>query len=986
MRYVDTKPNDDALRKCIQEGPYKLSTVTIPGQPATDDSPAVEEQTVLDTLLNMSSENKAHYDAEKEAIHLILTGIGDEIYSAVDACKTAHEMWIAIERLQQGESLNKQDVKTSLFWEFGRFTSRDEETIESYYSKFYKMMNEMMRNQLEVATTQVNLFDILKQYHKEVDEIRAKKIARNTNSLALVAVTQQYPDTYYQAPKSHKLYPPISKQSSSTRSHVSTRHKGKKIAKPITPPSELASEEDSDPEQAHRDKEMQKNLALIARYKNDNQTGQFENQRTVTVAGARETIGSQLDGMDEEFDEQELEAHYMYMAKIQEVPTTNSGPSFDVEPLEEVDSNVIPDSSDMCDNKNQSDQNAEECDDERVVLANLIANFKLDTDENKKIQKQLKKANTSLSHELQKCKSALEECKSSLENSNRTRDTCIIALQTKEIELEKYKTYHNRTLKHYTLERQLKETLGLLAQKEYDIKEEIDELEFDKADFSNIYDLLLQEFVSKDVMCSYLHSLSDFDAYNELKCLYLHKVKECECLTEKFSKQTKNASKEVSKQNGSTVFLKEREQYFEIQDLKAQPQDKNIAISELKKLIEKMKGKGVDTNFEKPSILGKPPSQTIRNQLVVRQPTAYKSERSQIPKHRRLSFAKPYDVNAPGPSRNSSKHVSFKSPKESVGSFDMVHNYYLEEAKNKVQLQKDKALNTKSSVQQSARLPNTTNEPSRNQKHFLKSKDLACPTCKKCIYSTNHDECILKYLSKVNSRASAQKKDAQSHKTTKRYIPVEKKSDSKKHDRQIPIGQMFSPNKSSVVYLKTTPPRSGHTWKPTGRIFTQNIIVILFSIHNDDGNPSRANIKQDLRRVGFITTCSCSNYKDILLASRFKNQESTNSKTKTFANSDIQDLPLRYQVYQGRLLASFQNDAKYKHISQDPRSQDGKDNKDKQRKYLKISEQKTKSKDNDRGSRSNITKREETSLQHDKDQRFKNSMTNQSQQVQESKI
>ncbi|GJY60104.1 reverse transcriptase domain-containing protein [Tanacetum coccineum] len=114
-----------------------------------------------------------------------------------------------------------------------------------------------------------------------------------------------------------------------------------------------------------------------------------------------------------------------------------------------------------------------------------------------------------------------------------------------------------------------------------------------------------------------------------------------------------------------------------------------------------------------------------------------------------------------------------------------------------------------------------TAEPPRNQKSFLKSKDLACPTCKKCIYSANHDECILKYLSKVNSRASAQKKHAQSHKTTKRYIPVEKKSDSKNHGRQIPIGQRFSPNKSSNVYLKTTPPRSGLTWKPTGRIFTQ---------------------------------------------------------------------------------------------------------------------------------------------------------------------
>ncbi|GJV84400.1 hypothetical protein Tco_1524298 [Tanacetum coccineum] len=110
------------------------------------------------------------------------------------------------------------------------------------------------------------LFDVLKQYQKEVNEIRAERIAMNANPLALVAAAQQYPDPYYQAPKPHKSYAPTSKQSSSTRSIASTKHKGKEIAKPITPSFESASEEDSDPEQAQRDKDMQKNLALIAKY------------------------------------------------------------------------------------------------------------------------------------------------------------------------------------------------------------------------------------------------------------------------------------------------------------------------------------------------------------------------------------------------------------------------------------------------------------------------------------------------------------------------------------------------------------------------------------------------------------------------------------------------------------------------------------------------------------------------------------------------
>nr|GFC46709.1 hypothetical protein [Tanacetum cinerariifolium] len=48
------------------------------------------------------------------------------------------------------------------------------------------------------------------------------------------------------------------------------------------------------------------------------------------------------------------------------------------------------------------------------------------------------------------------------------------------------------------------------------LEKEIDELESDKAKFLNMYDVILQECVSKDVMCSYLLSLSDLDALDEL--------------------------------------------------------------------------------------------------------------------------------------------------------------------------------------------------------------------------------------------------------------------------------------------------------------------------------------------------------------------------------------------------------------------------------------------------------------------------------------
>ncbi|GJX58348.1 hypothetical protein Tco_0289738 [Tanacetum coccineum] len=518
LRYIDTKPNGEGVRKSILFGPYVPSTVLVQAIVATEGNPI------------------------------------SEIYSTVDACNTANEMWIAIKRLQQGESFNIQDVKTNLFWEFRKFTSRDGKSMESYYSWFYKLMNELTMNNLQVTTMQ--------QYQKEVNDIRAERIAKSTNPLALLAAAQPYLDNYYQAPKPQRT----NATSSSTRSSLSTRHKGKEIAKPVTPQSESVSNEDSDPEQAQRDKEMQKNLALLAkyfkklykptnnnlrtslnfrnktedtppRYNNDNQSGQFGNQRKMTVAGARETIGSQecrkpkhvkdytyhkeklmmckqaeqgiplqaeqadwLEDTDEEIDEQELEAHYSFMAKIQEVLHEES--SSTDQPLEQVqnhdennvfanerrhseqpesindtyvlekdDSNVTPDSSNICNNDNQVDQNAAECVDERAALANLIANLTLDTEENKTILKQLKKANASLTQELKECRTNLDETGRALGEATSCRDSCLIALQNKQNEFEKYKAFNDRTIDYDILQTKLNETLGLLARKDIDIKE-----------------------------------------------------------------------------------------------------------------------------------------------------------------------------------------------------------------------------------------------------------------------------------------------------------------------------------------------------------------------------------------------------------------------------------------------------------------------------------------------------------------------------------
>ncbi|GKF16053.1 hypothetical protein Tco_0057515 [Tanacetum coccineum] len=50
---------------------------------------------------------------EAEVVQIILTGTDNDIYSTVDACPNAIEMWKAIESLKQGESINVQDLKTN---------------------------------------------------------------------------------------------------------------------------------------------------------------------------------------------------------------------------------------------------------------------------------------------------------------------------------------------------------------------------------------------------------------------------------------------------------------------------------------------------------------------------------------------------------------------------------------------------------------------------------------------------------------------------------------------------------------------------------------------------------------------------------------------------------------------------------------------------------------------------------------------------------
>ncbi|GJU94752.1 ribonuclease H-like domain-containing protein [Tanacetum coccineum] len=169
---------------------------------------------------------------------------------------------------------------------------------------------------------------------------------------------------------------------------------------------------------------------------------------------------------DEEIDKKELEAHWVH-GKIKESLTAEI--KLLIRQLEQVQNN---DENNVFSNERQhSENNTAESDDERAALANLITNLTLDTEENKMILKQLKKANASLTQELEECKTNLDETSRALGEATSCQDSCLITLQNKQNELEKYIAFNDRTIDYDILQTKLNETLGLLARKDIDIKE-----------------------------------------------------------------------------------------------------------------------------------------------------------------------------------------------------------------------------------------------------------------------------------------------------------------------------------------------------------------------------------------------------------------------------------------------------------------------------------------------------------------------------------
>ncbi|GJT46635.1 hypothetical protein Tco_0955350 [Tanacetum coccineum] len=111
--------------------------------------------------------------ADDQAIQTILMGLPEDIYTAVDSCETAQEIWLCVRQMMKGYDIGIQEKKAKLFNEWERFTSTDGESIESYYHQWKRHVTIVHQTKDLHKADYTQLYDFLKFNQVEVDELRA---------------------------------------------------------------------------------------------------------------------------------------------------------------------------------------------------------------------------------------------------------------------------------------------------------------------------------------------------------------------------------------------------------------------------------------------------------------------------------------------------------------------------------------------------------------------------------------------------------------------------------------------------------------------------------------------------------------------------------------------------------------------------------------------------------------------------------------------
>nr|GEX01644.1 RNA-directed DNA polymerase, eukaryota [Tanacetum cinerariifolium] len=283
-----------------------------------------------------------------------------------------------------------------------------------------------------------------------------------------------------------------------------------------------------------------------------------------------------------------------------------------------------------------------------------------------------------------------------------------------------------------------------------------------------------------------------------LQCDYLELLEKCECLEKELSK-SKMMSKSFEALQKHAINLEiDLQQLFEIQDMKAQLQDKGIVISKLKKLIAKLKEKYVDTKFGKSSVIRQPNDFKSQRPLILGKPTIFSDslERNDFSKSKSVTqnnmsngFSKPVTTQTLPPNKKSIlKNMNVLAPR--------MYKLYTEPTQDRTsQLPQDSRKTNKRMSFYIGVIPTTSvsrPQPKSNpmedrvmlnnikgKKHEVDGQrrnvklsknntvvtecndslnvktlnvNFVCTICGKCVLNEKHDMCVLKSINDVNSR------------------------------------------------------------------------------------------------------------------------------------------------------------------------------------------------------------------------------------------
>ncbi|GJT10706.1 hypothetical protein Tco_0857748 [Tanacetum coccineum] len=202
--YCLGKDNGENIMKSINEGPFHMGTVSDVIAGGTEG--AVQQGPVRARVLNdLSAEEKERYKADIRATNILLQGIPKDIYSLINHYTDAKDIWENVKMILEGSELTKDDRESQLYDEFEHFRQNKGETIQGYYVRFTKLINDMRNIKMTMPRMQLNskfVNNMLPEWSRFITEVKLNRGLKESNFDKLYAYLKQHEQYLTQSSKS----------------------------------------------------------------------------------------------------------------------------------------------------------------------------------------------------------------------------------------------------------------------------------------------------------------------------------------------------------------------------------------------------------------------------------------------------------------------------------------------------------------------------------------------------------------------------------------------------------------------------------------------------------------------------------------------------------------------------------------------------------------------------------------------------------------